>query len=72
MPGRFQNRPFAEVKAQVMEIWRDQRQRENFETYLTSLLKKYDVVVDEDLKPLIGPLTASSAGQASFWQEGLR
>ena len=57
-------REFAEVKAQVLDIWRDQRQREDYEKYFAALLKKYDVVVDEDLKPLVGPLDGPIAGQA--------
>src|SRR3984893_10981733 len=49
-------REFSEVKTQVFERWREQRQREDNEKYFASLLKKYDVVVDENLKPLIGSL----------------
>jgi len=49
-------RAFSEVKTQVLEYWREQRQRQDNEKYFASLLKKYDVVVDENLKPLIGSL----------------
>jgi hypothetical protein len=42
------------VKTQVLEYWREQRQRQDNEKYFASLLKKYDVAVDENLKPLIG------------------
>jgi hypothetical protein len=49
-------REFSEVKTQVLELWRQQRQRQDNEKYFASLLKKYDVTVDEDLKPLIGSL----------------
>ena len=63
-------REFAEVKTQVLDIWRDQRQRENYERYFAALLKKYDVVVDENLKPLIGPLDAPIAGQAGSGEGG--
>ena len=52
-PGK--RRAFSEVKTQVLEYWREQRQRQDNEKYFASLLKKYDVVVDENLKPLIGP-----------------
>ena len=58
-------REFAEVKAQVLERWREQRQREDNEKYFAGLLKKYDVVVDENLKPLIGPLDGPITPQ---WQ----
>jgi hypothetical protein len=47
-------REFAAVKTLVLESWRQQRQRQDNEKYFASLLKKYDVVVDENLKPLIG------------------
>jgi parvulin-like peptidyl-prolyl isomerase len=47
---------FAEVRAQVAERWRDQRQRETNEAYFVSLLKKYDIVVDESVKAVVGVL----------------
>jgi hypothetical protein len=59
-PARQQE--FAEVRAQVLERWRTQRQQEDNETYFAGLLKKYDVVVDESLKPLLDPLTFTKKG----------
>ena len=56
-------REFADVKARVLNDWREQRQREDSERYYATLLKKYEVVVDEDLKPLVGPLVGPIAGQ---------
>ena len=53
-PG--QQHEFAEVHAKVLELWREERERENNEKYFAGLLKKYEVVVDESLKPLVGPL----------------
>ncbi len=47
---------FSEVELQLRERWRDEHQREANERYYAGLLKKYDVVVDESVKPLIGPL----------------
>jgi len=47
---------FSEVEPQVRERWRDEHQREANEQHYASLLKKYGVVVDESVKPLIGPL----------------
>ena len=41
-------REFAEVKTQVLDLWREQRQREENEKYFATLLKKYDVVMDEE------------------------
>lgn len=54
-PG--QAREFASVREQVLQRWRDARQREDNEKYFASLLKKYDVVLDESVKPMIGSLT---------------
>jgi hypothetical protein len=47
-------RDFSKVKTQALEYWRQQRQRQDNEKYFASLLKKYDVVVDDSVKPLIG------------------
>jgi hypothetical protein len=47
---------FAEVKARIIELWREDRQREEHESYFAGLLKKYEVVMDESVKPLVGPL----------------
>ena len=52
---------FSEVEPQVRERWRDEHQREANEQYYESLLKKYGVVVDESVKPLIGPLSGFAA-----------
>ncbi len=52
---------FSEVEAQVREAWREEHQREANERYYTSLLKKYDVVVDENVKPLVGSLDGFAA-----------
>ena len=50
-------------KRKVLRDWRDQRQREDSEKYYAALLKKYDVVVDESVKSLVGPLVGPIAGQ---------
>jgi hypothetical protein len=51
-----QLRAFNEVRSQVLEDWyRIEQDRAN-EQYFAALLKKYDVVVEESIKPLIGPL----------------
>ena len=54
---------FSEVEPQVRERWRDEHQRAANEQYYASLLKKYRVVVDEDIKPLIGPLDRPLRGR---------
>jgi hypothetical protein len=56
-------RDFAEVREQVLERWREQRRLEENEKYFAALLKKYEIVVDEDLKPLLGPLSFAKGGQ---------
>ncbi len=59
---------FSEVESQVRERWRDEHQRETDEQYFASLLKKYHVVVDEDVEPLVGPvndLAVQAKGLAS-------
>ena len=66
-------REFAEVKTQVLGDWREQREREDSEKYFATLLKKYDVVVDANLKPLVGPLVGPIAGQVdASGGEGIR
>lgn len=56
MPPRQLN--FAEVRAKVAEQWHDQLQRETNEKYFAGLLKKYDVVMDDNVKQLVGTLGA--------------
>lgn len=58
-----QPREFAAVRGEVLALWRQQHEEQGREQYFAALLKKYDVVVDESVKPLIGPL-ASARGQA--------
>jgi len=66
---RAKPREFAEAKAEALELLRDQRRRGVTDKYFAALLKKYGVVVDENLKPLVGPLSgpidapASGAGE---------
>jgi hypothetical protein len=47
---------FATVKDEVVTLWRQQREMEGQEQYFSALLKKYDVVIDESVKSLVGPL----------------
>ena len=58
-PGR--QREFSAIRAQVLERWREQRQGETNEKYFASLLKKYDVVMDEKVKLLVGQLGMNTA-----------
>lgn len=50
---------FAEVKHDVLALWRRQHEEQWREQYFATLLKKYDVVVDESVKPLLGPLATA-------------
>lgn len=63
----FRQRELAEVRTRVLDLWREQRQHEDKERYFTGLLKKYNVVIDERVKPLIGsliwPLNSSPTGK---------
>ncbi len=48
-------RPLAEVRTQALEEWRRERGKAANEQYLAGLRSKYDVVVDESVKPLLSP-----------------
>jgi hypothetical protein len=54
-------REFARVRLQVLDRWREQRQQESNRGYFAALLKKYDVVMDETVRPLIGTLNGTAA-----------
>jgi PPIC-type PPIASE domain len=51
-----QPRLFDEVRAQVLDEWQRSQQAKVNAQFFAGLLKKYDVVVEESIKPLIGPL----------------
>jgi hypothetical protein len=63
-------RAFAEVRTQALERWRSEREREQGERYFAALLKKYDVTVDEAVKPLVGPLDGPIAAVPQGSGEG--
>lgn len=48
-------RPFGEVRTQVLEDWHRAQQTRANEQFFAGLLKKYEVVVDETVRPLMGP-----------------
>ena len=52
---------FSEVEPQVRERWRDEHQRAANQQHYEDLIKKYGVVVDESVKPLIGSLDGFAA-----------
>ena len=47
---------FAEVRDRVMAEWQRQHQQTEYEKFFAALLQKYDVVVDESVRPLVGSL----------------
>jgi hypothetical protein len=57
LPGHL--RPFEEIRGEVLERWREERQRENEEKYFVGLLKKYRLVPDARVKALVDPLLAA-------------
>mgnify|MGYP002626810694 FL=1 len=49
-------RPFAEVRDEVLARWREERSQEAYAAYFADLLEKYEVVVDESIRPLVESL----------------
>jgi PPIC-type PPIASE domain len=60
-PGHL--RPFEEIRGDVLERWREERQRENEERYFVGLLKKYRIVPDASVKDLLDPLPGQAEGR---------
>ncbi|MEZ5446911.1 MAG: peptidylprolyl isomerase [Gammaproteobacteria bacterium] len=54
--GRAQPRPFEDVRAQVLADWQHARQAEISEQFFAELMKKYEVVVEPGVQPLLGSL----------------
>lgn len=46
-------RPFQEVRPKVLEEWRRQRENQTKAQYIDKLRKKYGVVIDDNLRPLL-------------------
>jgi len=63
-------RAFADVSTQVLARWRAEREREQGEQYFAALLKKYDVAIDDSVKPLVGPLDGPIGPASSGSGEG--
>lgn len=51
-----EQRPFLEVRDQVLESWRDEQRQEADKQYFAELAKKYEIIVDDSVKALVGPL----------------
>lgn len=55
-------RDFADVRPQVLERWREQQQREAEALFYRRLMAKYEVLVDDNVKALVGePLNLAPA-----------
>ena len=52
--------PYEAVREQVLEDWQREEQTKAGQRYFAELLKKYDVVVDDSVKPLVGPLAGTA------------
>ena len=65
-----EQRDIADVRTQVLERWRSEREREQGERYFAALLRKYDVAIDDSVKPLVGPLDGPLGTPASVSGEG--
>jgi parvulin-like peptidyl-prolyl isomerase len=52
-----QPRPFDEVRPQLLDEWYRIQQARAKAQFLAGLLKQYDLVVEESIRPLLGPLT---------------
>lgn len=48
-------RDFADARGEIEEEWRRGKQKSLSDEYMAALLKKYDVVVDESVRPLLRP-----------------
>jgi hypothetical protein len=55
-----QPRLFDEVRTQVLDEWHRFQQAKASAQFFDGLLQKYDLVVEESVKPLIGPLAEVS------------
>jgi hypothetical protein len=54
-------RPFSEVRERVVQEWRREQEAAAKERYLAELRKKYGLVVDDAIKPLMTPAAAAKA-----------
>ncbi|MBR0791902.1 peptidyl-prolyl cis-trans isomerase [Bradyrhizobium manausense] len=55
-----QLRPFAELRDRVIEEWKREQETRAKELYLVELRKKYRLVVDDAVRPLMTPIAATS------------
>ena len=53
-------RSFDAARADVLQEWRQERRSDAQDRYFADLLKKYDVVVAETVKPLLAPVAGAA------------
>jgi hypothetical protein len=58
-----QLRPLSEVRERVAQEWRREQENSAKGRYLAELRKKYPLVVDDAIKPLVAPMTAAAGAQ---------
>jgi parvulin-like peptidyl-prolyl isomerase len=58
-----QLRPFDEIRDELVELWREQSQRESEERYFAEQLKRYRLVPDDSVKALVVPLVDEQAAR---------
>jgi parvulin-like peptidyl-prolyl isomerase len=59
----FLTPPLAQIRPQVLQGWREQNQRDADERYFAQLMHKYNVVIDDSVKSLIGPIGVAQASE---------
>ena len=47
-------RPFSEVRNEVLERWREVQRQDAEKRYFAELFKKYQIIIDDSVKPLVG------------------
>ena len=56
-------RPLSDVRERVAQEWRREQEKSAKERYLAELRRKYPLVVDDAIKPLIAPMAAAAGAQ---------
>jgi PPIC-type PPIASE domain len=56
-----QLRPFSDVRERVAQEWRREQENSAKERYLAELRKKYSLVTDDAIRPLVAPMAAAKA-----------
>ncbi len=62
-------RLFEDVRAQVLAEWQREQQTKANEQFFAALFKKYDVVVDDSVQPLLGTIRDAGSGMRDAGKE---